>query len=279
MKRLVLLPLLGTSALSQATAPPPASQAAEDRQAVSELVTDRPDFTESTEIAPRGWIQWESGFAFGRVGGDRSALYGAPLWRIGLARRLELRIGSDGYTVERPSGGDRRVGLADSSLGFKYKVFQEHRFTPALSIIPAVTMPTGNSVLTSHGRDPGIKFALAKDLPLGFSASSNANWASLTDDRGRYPQRSYSLSMGHGVANHFSAYGEVYKFSCDGRGDAPFVMVQGGLTYSLGNHTQMDISLARRATRAGPDQIVSFGFATRSPMGGMVRRAFPVIRR
>ena len=61
------------------------------------LVTDRPDFTESTKTIPRGHLQIEAGFTFvyDRRGDDRLRDHAAPelLLRIGLADDFELRIG------------------------------------------------------------------------------------------------------------------------------------------------------------------------------------------
>jgi len=95
-----------------------------------ELVSDRPDFTESAESIRRGDIQWESGFSWERAAGSRTGLMGTPLMRLGLGRKLELRLASDGWTSlsEGPGGPDgpgrKWRGLPDSSVGFKWKFLE-----------------------------------------------------------------------------------------------------------------------------------------------------------
>ena len=75
-----------------------------------ELVTDRPDATESTETVPRGWFQAELG-----VGDeDLGEVLGTGLLRIGLADRVELRLGAD-------EGAPR----TDFSIGAKMKLADE----------------------------------------------------------------------------------------------------------------------------------------------------------
>src|SRR3954470_16420327 len=56
-----------------------------------ELVTDRPDFTESSEVVRKGWMQMESGLSLEKAAADgrRTFSIGNPLMRIGLSPRLE----------------------------------------------------------------------------------------------------------------------------------------------------------------------------------------------
>jgi len=66
------------------------------------LVTDRTDFTESTEPIPAGHAQLEAGytFTFDRENEDRVRDHtaGELLLRIGVVDNFELRIGWDGYS-------------------------------------------------------------------------------------------------------------------------------------------------------------------------------------
>src|SRR5690349_12753983 len=71
---------------------------------VPELVTDRPDFTESSEVIGKGGFQFESGLSFEADGHDqdRARAFSAPaaLMRIGLGYRTELRLGGEGMLSE-----------------------------------------------------------------------------------------------------------------------------------------------------------------------------------
>ena len=58
-----------------------------------ELITDRPDFTESSEVVGRGVVQLESGLTFAsRMPAVRQVTLPELLVRIGLGDRVELRL-------------------------------------------------------------------------------------------------------------------------------------------------------------------------------------------
>lgn len=241
-----------------------------------ELVTDRPDFTESTEVIRFGDVQWESGFSWEKSGGMRTALFGSPLSRIGLGRRFELRLSGDGFTSEKSSDGfssaERIRGVGDPSVGFKWKLRNESRFLPALAVIPAVAMPWGHSKVTSGTYDPQVKVAWAKDAPLGFAVSGNINWTNMSDGVGRVAQDAFTVSVGHELGKGFSGYWEAFTFSREER-DGPRVSVfQTGLTHGVGESAQLDVSVARRMTAAGPDWMISTGFVVRHALGLPGRR-------
>src|SRR5215207_9321663 len=67
------------------------------------LITDRPDFTESTETVPRGHFQVEGGTTLNRVEDEDSTSFGELLVRIGTGERWETRLGLGSYgRVETP---------------------------------------------------------------------------------------------------------------------------------------------------------------------------------
>ena len=74
----------------------------------AELVTDRPDETESATVVPRGLVQVETGYLFTRDSGMDSYAVPGTLARIGLGGRTELRIGHagliDSLTEARAAG-------------------------------------------------------------------------------------------------------------------------------------------------------------------------------
>ena len=61
-----------------------------------DMVTDRPDQTESAAVVPRGLLQVETGYLFARDGDVDGYAVPGTLFRIGLGGRLELRIGHAG---------------------------------------------------------------------------------------------------------------------------------------------------------------------------------------
>jgi hypothetical protein len=241
---------------------------------IAELVTDRPDFTESSEIAPQGWVQWESGFSWYRRGTTNSALLGAPLLRIGLMKRLELRLSTDGYLKDRDDSLVDRGGRADAAVGFKYKFVDESRFFPAVSLIHSISIPNGHQDFSSRHHDPLSKITWSKGMPLGFEASGNFNFVNFSDEIGTWNQKSVTLSVGHGFGERFGGYWEVYSFDHDERGGRRMSIFQTGLTMAAGKHSQFDVSVGTRMSQSGPNTMIAFGWATRAPLGiqSMLRR-------
>src|SRR5690242_18428459 len=75
--------------------------AAQTGGGVPELVTDRPDFTESSEVVGPRVVQIESGFTLEQDDASTRQMT-APqmLVRVGIGRRAELRFAGDGFVSQ-----------------------------------------------------------------------------------------------------------------------------------------------------------------------------------
>jgi hypothetical protein len=224
------------------------------------LVTDRPDYTESPETVRLGEFQWEAGFSREAAGTARRTRYGAPLMRLGLGSKVEMRVSGEGYAT-RVSVRDRLRGLTDPALGFKWKLWDETRWRPAIAVIPALSLPAGNSRLAG-AYDPSNKVAWAKELGT-WSLGGNINWLAFTDARGRLHQHAVSFSAGRDIGYGLTGYVEVYRFSRETRSGANVAIFQSGVTIATGADSQWDLSAGRRMTRLGPDWMFATGFAFR----------------
>lgn len=124
-----------------------------------ELVTDRPDFTESAVVVGRGSLQLESGMSWQRQGSSRTAVSGPEaLLRWGVARRLELRLALPDYVHT-----DDRSGLGDAAVGLKAQL-GPLRSGWDLAGIAAVSLPTGEDEFSSDGSDPSLVVTAGRPL-------------------------------------------------------------------------------------------------------------------
>ena len=236
-----------------------------------ELVTDRPDFTESTEVVGKGVFQMESGFTVARSQGGSSLSGPELLMRVGLSKRLELRFGGDGFLRERTPGGESFTGRSDSELAMKIRLFDQGRYRPALSLIPIVSAPVGSAYFSSGGYDPTVKVALGKDLARGFSVGGNVNFSSLNTPQGRFRQTAWSASLGHDVGRGFGAYWEVFGFvPWDKDGSAAW-LANTGISRSIGKNVQFDVRVGKSLTDSGPNWFWGMGMAVRQPAWGFFR--------
>jgi hypothetical protein len=242
-----------------------------------ELVTDRPDFTESAEVVGKAVFQVESGFSFDKstLEGERSRSISGPfpLLRLGISKRVEFRFAGDGYSWQRVSSVDndeRTNGRSDYSLGGKVKFFDQTKLLPDFAVIAAVTVPKGHPQFRSNGYDPEIKFCVAKDAPLGFALSSNFNFASVKDGSGRFLARALTLSAGHAVWRDLSMYAETYNVTID-RGLGTSTIVNAGLTHPIGKGAQVDILTGHSVAGRQVGWFVGVGLSIRQPLSPTIR--------
>jgi hypothetical protein len=229
-----------------------------------ELVTDRPDFTESSLVVGKGIWQLETGAIYGGEGAARAFAAPQALLRVGVSRNLELRFGTAGVLAERDGAGfENTVGGADFELGAKLTLLDEEKHGIAMSVIPIVSFPTGSTAFTSGGVDPTVKFTWARDLPSGFGLSGNFNVMSQTEEDQRFTRGAWSLSLGHDLAFGWGGYAEVFGFSSLEKGGGQAWTFNGGVTHPVGPDRQVDITVGKGVSDAADDWFVSAGFSLR----------------
>ena len=243
------------------------------------IVTDRPDFTESTETIPAGHFQLEAGYTFtyDREGDDRVRDHTAPelLLRIGLIEDFELRIGWDGYSwtdnqFEGKTRGGRRVtredwsqGAHDLSLGFKYKFVEQDGLIPHFGIIGAITVPSGSPGISSGDVDPELVFLWAYDLTDSLSVAGNVGLAYPTDGVSRFFQTSASIAGAFSLTDRLGAYVEYYGFYPNTEHSDAAHTVNGGFTYLINNDFQIDWRIGVGLNEEADDFFTGVGFAWR----------------
>jgi len=232
------------------------------------ISTDRPDYTESTEIVPLGNLQLEGGTIWGvhqLAGGSLTSLASpSPLIRFGLSKRVELRWGSDGFVSESQltnGNPDRHEGTSDMSAGVKVKLREERRSVPALAIIGAMSFPVGGEFFSSAGRDPLVKICWSKTLPRGFDIGGNFNSRWIRSEA--VTERAVSLTAGRKVAWGVRIYGEYYRISPIDGDEAAHAIGNVGITKLLGRQAQVDIEVGHTLNARTPCWFVGLGFAFR----------------
>jgi len=264
--RAVLLVALSLSTATLAQPDDPADPPPDPRadliqpvEAPAPLVTDRPDFTESTSAVATGRVQLESGLTF--TSGDDDTLE-APeaLLRIGLADRLELRLEAPSYARSDP-GDD---GFGDSSLGFKLELADQRGARPALALIGSVGLPTGESDLAADPLQPGAILAASWDLPHELALGLNAGATSADDGAGdNFSEYSASAALGFPIAGDLSGFVEYYGLYRSGGGGGPEHVADGGLTYLITPDVQLDVRVGVGLNDRAPDWLVGAGLSIR----------------
>jgi hypothetical protein len=137
------------------------------------IVTDRPDFVESSNVVGKGRFQLETSVLAERKRDDvsRDTTLSTPtLLRVGLNDVLELRFETDGRTVARSTdsaSGFRTVqaGYSDTSIGVKWHLADEHEGAPSLAVLVHGDLPSGSSGMRGDGVRPSLRLSAEWELP------------------------------------------------------------------------------------------------------------------
>ena len=247
-------------------------------QEMADLSTDRPGFTTPSGVVGLGILQLEQGYTYESASDQGSKLktLSAPqaLLRYGITDALELRFSTDGYGWQTLSSAGVRTAVSgpnDYVVGAKWRALKQGVVRPEVSIVGSLSLPAAGSCFTSTGHDPSFTLAAYKDLPGKFSIAANANFASVTDPRGRYLGSGESLwtarSLGHGLA----MFGETFRTTID-RLQGSQVAADAGVFRSLGRHAQIDLAAGHTIAGTRPSWFFSLGCVFRVP------RPLPLIR-
>jgi hypothetical protein len=229
-----------------------------------ELVTDRPDFTESSEVVGHRVVQIETGFTFEQTDtATRQITTPQMLVRIGIGSSFELRFAGDGFvsqSVKTPLGSARTAGYSDFEVGAKLKFLAASHVGVDMAVIPFLSVPTASQGFGTTGYDPGMKLTWARDLPKDFGLSGNFNATSAAGELGRAWERELSVSLGHDLAEGWGAYWEAYG-TVDG--DHCVCTLNTGISRAVGANSQFDVEVGRGISDNSQDWFVGVGFALR----------------
>ncbi len=161
-----------------------------------ELVTDRPDQTESTAIVPAGRVQIELGAnrAADEIGDDADEVeidawnLAGTLVRVGLGDRFELRLGWEGWLDEEvTTGADRESeeGPGDAVVGAKVKLREGEGTSPAIALLVHSSVPVGDDAFSTDRFDPSFRLSVSHDLPgdigLGYNVGARTESSPAAD--------------------------------------------------------------------------------------------------
>lgn len=223
------------------------------------IVTDRPDFTESDVVVPRGMLQIETGFTAEQGRGSRSLGLPEAFLRYGAARNFEWRLGLPDFSQVR-AGGQTARGVGDTYLGAKFQLGPTRQGL-GVSLIPAVFLPTGGRDFGSGGVDPEIKLCLAKELSARWGVGGMLYASGPTEDGRRNPTLQNTVSFGYALTDRLSVFNE-YAGTFARRGAAEHLL-HSGLAYLLSDDGQVDLHFGFGLSPAAPDSFVGAGYSLR----------------
>lgn len=225
-----------------------------------ELITDRPDQSESAVTVLPGSIQIETGFAFEKLTESNikveSYTIAGTLLRYGIVDDIELRLGTAYLITNAQSSVD---GLGDFLLGTKINFLKENKQVVDFGILAHALLPIGSAAFNPTEVEPEIIAALSKSLNDDLSASLNfgGSWSSIFDETFLI----YSAALGQAINARTSVFIEVYGnvFSSF----SPIHNFNGGITYLLSENLQLDLSGGKGISGIDSYWFISSGLSVR----------------
>ena len=225
----------------------------------SDIVTDRPDVTESSIVIPKGSLQFENGFTWTTDHSRQSFDLSETLIRLGVASRTELRIVTPNY-IGALSSGRLAAGFGDIALGFKQQLGPLPQDFE-LSVIVAVSLPTGASRISSHGFDPFLKFPWSKELKRGWSVGGMQSFFWNTEGARRMSTWEPTFYLEKEITNPLAAFAEYAA-------DVPSVggsrqIAHFGAGYKITPRQLLDFHFGFGMTHAAPNHFFALGYSFR----------------
>lgn len=234
--------------------------------AAEPIITDRPDFTESTASVAGGRVQLESGYTFDRAGEARSHSVGELLLRVGVGRGTELRFGFNSFSVAT-TPADEVSGLEDASVGLKVGLLPgagaPGSLVPSAALLLGTSLPTGAAAFRTRELQPEAKLAISWDLAEWLAFSSNLNYAYLAEGGERFSEYGGSASFGVGLTDRLGGYAEYYGFLPRGEGREASSYLNGGLTFQFTPDFQLDARAGAGLNPVGPEYFFGIGLSRR----------------
>lgn len=235
-----------------------------------DLITDRPDQTESSITVPKNTLQIETGFVYENFKRDdvefKNWGIGTTLLRYGVWDNFELRLGnyyqlssaySESFNIDTV-----QQGIGPIVVGFKVYVVEEKGFRPEISIMADLTLnKVGKVDYRPSYTYSSIKILASHTLSDFFSLGYNFGYGNNGEDaRGFFV---YSAVLGMGISDRIGAFAEIYGTSANG--DSPLTRVDGGFTYLVRNNLQLDVSGGTGLDSGIKMYFVSLGLTWRIP--------------
>ncbi|MEP0262462.1 transporter [Dokdonia sp.] len=233
----------------------------------ADLVTDRPDATESPTTVSVGSLQVETG-AFTTTFEENEFKeevfgYNTTLLRYGILNNLELRVGWNFEEVQTTTNGiesnDVASGFSPLLFGAKVAIAKENEWFPEIGLIGHIFLPfTASSDFKPEFTSADFRFAFNHTLSERSGIAYNIG-GQLGGETAAFSYI-YTFVYGYAITGRLGAYVELY-------GDLPEDSSanhfwDAGLTYTIAPLVQLDATIGQSITD-GQDLLLAVGVSFR----------------
>jgi hypothetical protein len=220
------------------------------------IATDRPSVTDSSIVVPLGSFQDENGFADTVSQGLRTFDGSESLLRLGVAPKTELRLTLPEYFNQTgvPSGFDDLIAGMKRQLGPIRGGFD-------VSLVVAVSMPTGARAISSHGYDPFLQLPWSRAVSGNWTAAGMFSVNSPTQDGRHNVTGEATFLMDRQLTKPLDMFVEYAGDFPEQGGPRHFLHF--GTTYKVTPHQQIDMHGGVGLSSAAVDYLVGIGYSFR----------------
>ena len=234
-----------------------------------ELITDRPDATESSSTVPKKTIQVETGAFFEtfETNGAKTETigYNTALVRYGVFENFELRLGWNFEEIRTTVGGVKldnvETGLSPLLAGLKVQIVEEKGLIPQTALLVHMALPFTASD-DFRPETTGVDFRFSMGHTLSAKSSLGYNLGAQWGDDSSVANYVYTFVYGYSISEKFGSYVEIYGDMSDA--NRPNHFWDAGFTYLITNVIQADVTIGKSFTE-GQDILVSTGLSFRIP--------------
>jgi hypothetical protein len=241
--------------------------------AEDEIVTDRPDFVESSLTVGKHHFQIETSVAgeYDRDGNLSERAFTTPtLLRLGVADNWELRLESDGYVrVHTEDSGAppprNTYGVADSALGVKWHMQDGQEARPSVASLLHAEVPSGTPDLRGHGIRPSLRFSLEWELPKESSLGVMPGVIyDSRDDGHRFTAGILGVTLSHNWTEPLRTFVEVAARQLATPADGGNIVTYDfGVAYLITPMVQIDAAMFIGANHHTPDVSWTIGLSAK----------------
>lgn len=238
----------------------------------TDIITDRPDVTESSICVPHKTLQIETGVAYEfddtKSEKVKTNTYNSTLLRYGIIEGFELRFGFEYTRIDFENKTDqtkyRQKGMSPIFIGIKADICEQNGLRPEMALLSHLTMPrTGAEDFQSDYLTTDAILSIGWELNSRASLGANigANWGDYSDKP--KPTGYYSVALGIGLTDKAGFYVEhVGNFARD---EDLISSLDGGFTFLVSPTFQFDIFGGFGINDIAPDYFVGAGLSFRVP--------------
>lgn len=219
---------------------------------VSDIVTDRPDQTESALTIQKGYYQLETGSFIENFDANNQFGLNTSLHRYGITNKFELRLVHTLLSADFTGNGES-LAFEDIQLGFKYNFLDGPL---ELGYIGHLSLPTGSEDKgfgsTAYSSTISIAHSITENIPIGYNFGIDF----MEDGQMNYR---YTVAVGLPITEKIGMFLESY-----GEGEEEFNhLVDAGFTLLSKPNVQYDLSFGTSLSESY--SFLSFGLSLRLP--------------